>query len=139
MIKRILGGLAFALAFAAAFILVRELKSSWFASTSMQEAGETASATADKEVRAAQNQATSGKTATEILVDKSRKEMTATLSETTTDKKKLMSASNFFYGAYFMNTRSRPNYCAALGVSIRSFVTEYRQRNKELFEIAEKI
>ncbi len=92
MIKRILGALAVALAFAVAFVLVRELKSSWFASSSMGDAGEAASIDADKAIRTAQSQATANKTATEILVEKSRKETTAALSENTTDKKKLVSA-----------------------------------------------
>jgi hypothetical protein len=140
MIKRILGALAFALAFAVAFVLVKELKSSWVASSSMQEAGETASTAAGKAIRAAQSQATAGKPATEFVIEKSQKEMTATLDKETTDKtKQLVSASNFFFGAYVLNTRSRPDYCASLGVDIKSFVEAYKRQNQSVFEAAKKI
>ena len=139
MIKRILGYFAFALALAVAFVLVKELKTSWFASSSMQEAGAVASADADKAIRTAQTQATPDKTATEVLLEKSREDMAAALNESATDKKKLISASNFFFGAYFMNTRSRPEYCASFGVNIGSFAAAYKAKHKDLFMAAEKL
>jgi hypothetical protein len=140
VIKRILGGgLAFALAFAVAFALVKEFKTSWFASSSMQEAGAGASAEAERAIRAAQSQASPDKSATEALVEEGRRDMTAALNDSATEKRKLISASKFFFGAYFLNTRSRPHYCASLGVNIGSFVAAYKTKHKDLFATAEKL
>lgn len=139
MIKRILGGLAVALAFTAAFVLVKEFKTSWFASSSMQEAGAAASSEAERAIRTAKIQATPDKSATEVLAEKGRRDMTAALNDSATDKRKLISASNFFFGAYFLNTRSRPDYCASLGVNIGSFVAAYAAKHKDLFSAAEKL
>lgn len=139
MLKKAVSTLAFLLAFAVMFVLVKELKSYWFASESMQTASETVAATADKEIRAAQEQAISNKSTTDILIEKGQKDAENTLNRSGDDKKKLTSASNFFFGAYLMNTRSRPEYCKSLGVSIAKFVDDYQKVHKDLFASAERI
>jgi hypothetical protein len=143
MIKRIfrtkLGlGLVSVLASVLSAALVNELQSVWSAS-SVQKVSKELSADADKVIRTAQTQATSDKAASDILADKGRKEATAKLNAATTDKKKLVLASRFFYGSYFINTRTRPHYCASLGVNIDSFVAAYKQASRELLEVAQKI
>ena len=123
--RRILETLAVAIACVGAFLLVKEFKTSLFSSASMQEASDTASATAEKQIKLAQDKATENKSATEILAKKSRKDITATLDATQTDKAKFVAASNFFFGTYFLNTRAHAEYCASRGIKIDSFVAAY--------------
>jgi hypothetical protein len=136
--RRILETLAVAIACVGAFLLVKEFKTSLFSSASMQEASDTASATAEKQIKLAEDQATENKSATEILAKKSRKDITATLDATQTDKAKFVAASNFFFGTYFLNTRARAEYCASRGIKIDSFVAAYKQINHDLFVAAER-
>jgi hypothetical protein len=136
-IKRIFGGIACVIALVAAFIAVKELKTAWFASTSWQQASQTVAEDTDKKIQTAQREATAGKNATEILIDKSNKDVTAELKASATDKQKHVTASNFFYGAYFLNTRTRAEYCGALGVAIPTFVAAYKQKHRDLFATAE--
>jgi hypothetical protein len=102
MMRRILGWLLFGLAFVAAFLVVKEFKSSLFRSASIQEAGDAATVAAEKQIKSAQGNATSNKSATEILVDNARTDITTTLDAAKTDKEKRIAASNFFFGAYFL-------------------------------------
>jgi len=92
--RRILGTLAVGIAFVATFLLVKEFKTSLFTSASMQEASDTASATAEQRL---QDNATSTKSATETLIEKGRNDITATLDAAKTDKEKIVAASNFFF------------------------------------------
>ena len=75
----------------------------------------------------------------QATVEKLRKDTASILHTASTEKQKLSIAANIFFGAYFMSTRSRPNYCASLGVPINSFVSIYKQKHYQLFTIAEKI
>lgn len=136
--RRVFETLAVCIAFGAAFLLVRELKTSWFTSASMQEGSDAASAIADKGIKIARDKATTNNTATEMLVEKGRNDATATLGAAKTEKEKSIAASNFFFGAYFLNTRSRAEYCASRGVKIESFVAAYKKTNHDLFVSAEK-
>jgi len=49
--RRSLGTLASGIAFVAAFLLVKELKTAWFTSASMQKASDTAAANAEKQIK----------------------------------------------------------------------------------------
>jgi hypothetical protein len=131
-------GIAFVAVFVAAFLVVKEFKTSLFRPASMEEAGDAVSATTEKQVKLAEGKATPNKSATEILADKARTDVTTTLDAAKTDKEKRIAASNFFFGAYFLNTRTRSEYCAARGIKIDRFVTAYKQQNRDLFVSAEK-
>ena len=122
-----------------AFYVTKEAQIHWFQSQSMQEASEKVSADMENDIKTAQNQATVKKTKTMILVEKLRKDTAFTLNAASTEKQKLSIAANIFFGAYFMSTRSRPDYCASLGIPINSFVSIYKQKHYQLFTIAEKI
>ena len=140
IIRRILATLAVGIAFVAAFLVVKEIKTSLFrqSQSSMEDAGEAVSATTEKQIKLAQGNATQNKSATEILVDKARTDVITTLDATKTDKDKRIAASNFFFGAYFLNTRTRAEYCASRGIKIDSFVAAYKLQNRDLFVSAEK-
>jgi hypothetical protein len=136
--RRILETLAVVIAFVAAFLLVKEFKTSLFTSASVQEASDTASATAEKQIKLVQDNATANKRATENLVGKGRNDITATLDAAKTDKEKFVAASNFFFGAYFLNTRTRSEYCASRRIKIDRFVVAYEQKNHDLSVSAER-
>ena len=118
-----------------AFYVTKEAQIHLFQSQSMQDVNEKVSA----DIKTAQDQATVEKTKTMIRVEKLRKDTASTLNAASTEKKKLSIAANIFFGAYFMSTRSRPYYCASLGIPINSFVSIYKQKHNQLFIIAEKI
>jgi hypothetical protein len=104
----------------------------------MEEASDAVSTNTGKQIKLAQGNATPNKSATEIIVDKARTDVTTTLDAAKTDKEKRIAASNFFFGAYFLNTRTRAEYCASRGIKIDRFVTAYEQQNRDLFVSAEK-
>jgi hypothetical protein len=137
-IRRILETVAVGIAFVAAFLVVKDFKTSLFRSTSMQDASDRVSAATEKQIQLAQGGSPPNKTATEILADKARTDITTTLDTATTDKEKRIAASNFFFGAYFLNTRTRAEYCASRGIEIDRFVAAYKQQNRDLFVAAEK-
>jgi hypothetical protein len=110
--RRILGTLAFGIAFVAA--------------------------NAEKRIKIARDEATANKTATEALAERGLNDITSTLEAAKTDKKKLVAASNFFFGAYFMNTKTRAEYCATRGVKIDRFVAAHKQQNHDLLVSAER-
>ena len=120
-----------------AFYVTKKAQIHWFQSQSMQETSEKVSADTENDIKTAQNQATVEKTKTMILAEKLRKDTASTLNAASTEKQKLSIAANIFFGAYFMSTRSRPNYCASLGIPINSFVSIYKQKHYQLFTIAE--
>jgi hypothetical protein len=123
-----------------AFYVTKEAQIHWFQSQSMQEeVSKKISADMENDIKTAQDQATVEKTKTMILVEKLRKDTAFTLNAASTEKQKLSIAANIFFGAYFMSTRSRPDYCASLGIPINSFVSIYKQKHYQLFTIAEKI
>jgi hypothetical protein len=138
IIKRILATLAVGIAFVAAFLVVKEFKTSLFRQSSMQEASDAVSASTETQIKLAQGNATPNKSATESLVDKARIDVTTTLDAAKTDKAKRIAASNFFFGAYFLNTRTRAEYCASRGIKIEKFLTAYKEKNRDLFVSAEK-
>jgi hypothetical protein len=137
-IRRILETLAVIVAFVVAFLLVKEFKTSLFTSASMQEASDTTTASAEKKIKIAQDQASPNKSTTETLSEKAHSDINTTLNSVKTDKEKFVAASNFFFGAYFLNTRSRAEYCASRGIKIDRFVSAYEQTNHDLFVSAEK-
>ncbi len=137
--KTAFGKLIFVVVFVISFLAVKELKSQWFQSRSMQETSERGAANTEQEIKAAQSQATTEKSTTEVLVEKSYKNAITTLNTSNTEKQKLTAASNFFFGAYFLNTRTRADYCASLGTPIKSFVNAYEQKHHQLFISAERI
>lgn len=138
IIRRILATLAVGVAFVVAFLVVKEFKTLLFRQSSIQEASDAVSATTEKQIKLAQGNATSNKSTTEILIDKARTDVTTTLDAAKTDKEKRIAASNFFFGVYFLNTRTRAEYCASRGIKIDRFVTAYTQQNRDLFVSAEK-
>jgi len=141
--RRIVGPIVACAAFVIAFVVVKNLKVAWFSSTpvsstSMQEASEATAVRAQKEIKIAQDIATTNKTATEVLFDKARKQTIEALDNAKTDKAKAMTASNFFFGAYFVNTRTRGNYCEGLGVDIGAFANSYKEKHRVLFIVSER-
>jgi hypothetical protein len=95
--SRVLKTIAVGVTFVAAFLLVKEFKTLLFESASMQEASDAVTATAEKEIKLAQEKATDNKqSATENLIEKGRNHLTATLGAPKTDKEKFVAASNFF-------------------------------------------
>lgn len=139
MSKSVLGSLLVVAVAVIAFIGVKELKVYWFQSTSEQKAKERVTEKVDQEIRSAQSRASAEKSATEVLVEQSRKNIANTLSSASTQKQKLVAASDIFFGAYFLNTRARAEYCATLGVPISTFVNTYKQLHQQLFVSAEAI
>jgi hypothetical protein len=137
--KTTFGKLILVVAFVISFLAVKELKSQWFQSVSMQAASESASAEMGQEIELAQNLASTEKNTTEVLFERGHKYAASTLNAAKTEKEKLVVASNMFFGAYFLNTRTRANHCASLGVSIKSFVNAYEQKHHQLFVSAESI
>jgi hypothetical protein len=91
------------------------------------------------EIELAKEKASPDKLASEILKEKFSKLAEKKLSEETSLKKKLSSAGDYFSGAYVLNVRGRPAYCASLGVSMDNFVSSYKQQNKKIFEIVKEI
>lgn len=126
-IRRILETLAVIVAFVVAFLLVKEFKTSLFTSASMQEFSDATTARAEKKIKIAQDQATPTKSAAEILSEKGHSDINMTLNSAKTDKEKFVAASNFFFGAYFLNTRSRAEFCASRGIKIDRFVSAYEK------------
>lgn len=139
MSKSVLGRVLFVVALVITFVVAREFKTQWFESRAMQEAGERATDKTEQEIKSAQTDATLNKSATEILVDKAYRSAAAAVSSAKSTKEKLVSASDFFFGAYFLNTRTRAQHCASLGVQIKSFTIAYEEVHRELFVSAESI
>ncbi len=90
-------------------------------------------------IASAQAQATKDKTASEILIEKNSIKSKEQIDAQTTTSRKLYIASNQFFGAYLLNTLTRPEYCSSLGAPINSFVEAYKKKNRQLFLIAEKV
>ena len=139
LLKTFVGKLIFVIAFVAAFWVVKEGKQAFVHSTAMENASVKAAETINQEIQTAQAQATSTKSATDVLAERAKKNADATLAATNTDKQKRVVASNFFFGAYFLNTRTRPAYCASLGEPIPSFAKAYESHHRNLFNAAERI
>jgi hypothetical protein len=139
MSNPILRGVLFFAAFVVGFIVVREFKIQWFESREWQGAGERAADKIEQEIKSAQTDANLDKSATEILMDKARSDIAEVMSSAKSTKEKLVATSNIFFGAYFMNTRARPQHCATLGVEIKSFTISYEDVHRELFLSAEAV
>jgi len=137
--KSLIGSVVAVIAFIVAFIVVKEFKSIWYESQSFKEASVSVTSEVEKEIQSAKSQATPEKSTTEILIEESQKKINSTLDNSATKKKKLVAASNMFFGAYFLNTRTRPEYCSKLGVNISEFVNEYKKVHHSLFVSAEKL
>jgi hypothetical protein len=105
----------------------------------LQQASDNAAKVLEERVAIAQKQAGGGKSASDILFQGAAKEINSELDKKGNGDKNAISASNFFFGAYFLNTRTRSEYCLKLGVPIEGFVAAYRERYKTLFSAAEKI
>ena len=104
----------------------------------MQKASQAASREIDQRIQTAQREATPDKSATEILMQQSQDDVATELKGLATDKEKRVAASNMFFGAYFLNIRTRSEYCRTLGVSIPTFVTAYKRKHRDLFAAAER-
>ncbi len=139
MSKSVLGRVLFFVAFVIAFVVVKEFKIQWFESTAMQEAVERATDRTEQEIKSAETLATLDRSATEVLVDNAHRSAATALSSAKSTKDKLVAASNFFFGAYFLNIRTRAQHCATLGVEIKSFTIAYEEVHRELFVSAETI
>ena len=122
-----------------AFYVTKEADIYWFQSQSMQEASEKVSADMENDIKTAQNQVTIERTKIMVLAEKLHKDTVSTLNTASTEKQKLSITVNIFFSAYFMSTRSRPDYCASVGIPINSFVSIYKQKHHQLFTIAEKV
>jgi hypothetical protein len=137
--KSLAGKVLFVVVFVLVFLLVKEGKQIVVRENAMSNASAQASETMAGEIKNAQAQATQEKSATDVLAENSKKQLSATLEAANTEKKKIVVASNTFFGAYFMNTRTRPAYCSALGAPIPAFAKAYATHHRDLFVAAEKI
>ena len=108
LFKSLTGKVLFAVVFVVAFWLVKEGKQTLVKENAMNTASTQAGEAVEREIKTAQAQATQEKSTTDVLAENSKKKLSATLDVTNTDKKKVVVASNTFFGAYFLNTRTRP-------------------------------
>jgi hypothetical protein len=104
----------------------------------MQTGSRAASTYAAQEIESAQEHATANRSASDILQERSSTAVAAILNSAKTADEKYFAASNLFFGAYFLNTRTRAEYCTARGVDIGRFVAAYEQINRDVFVSAEK-
>jgi len=137
--KSVFGILVMVVAGGLGYFAVKEVKKQWFQSEAIEKASESAAVSMEQDIKLAQSQATTEKNTSTILLEEARKSATSTLNTTSTYKQKLEAASNMFFGAYLLNTRTRPDYCASLGIPIKSFVSTYKQKHHQLFTTAERI
>ena len=139
LLKTFAGKALFVVAFVLAFFLVKEGKQILVRENAMSSATSKVNETMAGEIKNAQAQATQEKSATEVLSDNLKKQLSATLEAANTEKQKIVVASNTFFGAYFLNTRTRPAYCRALGTPTPAFANAYAIYHRDLFSTAEEI
>jgi hypothetical protein len=79
-----------------------------------------------------------GKTASEVMAEKSRASSVELLSKMPKSEQTEAAADQFF-GFFIVNTRIRPEYCSALGVQIPSFVKEFTAVNQKSLDVARTV
>jgi hypothetical protein len=106
--------------------------------TFLRETSEMAAAETELSLKLAQGRAPKDGVTSDIISKDSQKAVVRTLESAKTASEKGIYASHFFYAAYFMNTRTRPDYCSQLGVNISSFINIYTKRHQKLLDVAQK-
>lgn len=113
--------------------------SPWIQSREVEQVAKVEAANMKQKIDSAQAQVTPEKSATALLIERSKKESAESLAASRTEGDKSVAAAGQFFGAYWLNTRIRVDYCAALGTNIKSFVSAYEQKHMPLFLAAERI
>jgi hypothetical protein len=69
-----------------------------------------------------------------VALDRAREAM-----NTGDARRRAQTAASIFFGAYFMNTRAKPEYCRKRGTDIAPFVAAYEESHRREFERARAI
>lgn len=131
--KKIIGYIAYVLAFLLAFYVVKEIRN--------ERNIQTMSANVESEMKdriESAQQKTDGPVMEELMKN-GVEEFNTQLDNVKNENKKLNIAANNFYGYYMLNVDGRQKYCEKFGVKMPKFINAFKNFNQQLFDKASKI
>jgi len=131
--KKIIGYIAYVLAFLLAFYVVREITNE----PNIQKISDNVESDIKDRIELAQKK-TDGPVMEELMKN-GVEEFNSQVDSIKNTNKKLFIAANNFYGYYILNVNGRQKYCEKFGVKIPKFIDAFKNFNQQLFDRATKI
>lgn len=131
--KKIIGYVAYVLAFLLAFYVVKEIRNE----SNIQNISANVENNIKDKIELAQ-QKTDGPVMEELMKD-GVEEFNTQIDSIKNENKKLFIAANNFYGYYMLNVDGRQKYCEKVGVKIPKFINAFKNFNQPLFDKASKV